>query len=154
MLEDLESVQHLKPSVIKIAIPNPEVLAERNRAENKRTLMASATGVTYRGRDHSIELHMQSGVRVQIPRHVIEELNAVPVAVLRNELRLTVGGDAISVPSLDIDVAIPGLLRNIFGFDFQRIGGRAKTQAKAAASRENGKKGGRPRAVATRNSAQ
>ena len=125
---------------VKITIPEPEVLAERNRVENERAYLASATEVTYRGQDESIELHLQSGVRVQIPRRLIDELADVPSDVLRDDLRLAIGGDAISVRSLDVDIAIPGLLRDIFGLDFQRLGGRAKTAAKAAASRENGKR--------------
>jgi hypothetical protein len=87
---------------------------------------------------------MRSGVRVQIPLHLIDELTSVPANVLQNGLEVAIGGDAISVRSRDVDIAVSGLLRDIFGLDFQRLGGRAKTAAKAAASRENGKKGGRP----------
>jgi hypothetical protein len=153
VLDDLERVQPVTTPAVKITIPEPEVLAERNRVENERAYLASATAVTYRGQDESIELHMQSGVRVQIPRHLIDELADVPADVLCDDLRLAIGGDAISVRSLDVDIAISGLLRDIFGLDFQRLGGRAKTAAKGAASRENGKKGGRPPALETRISA-
>jgi hypothetical protein len=41
---------------VKITIPEPEVLAERNRVENERAYLASATAVTYWGQDESIEL--------------------------------------------------------------------------------------------------
>lgn len=135
---------------VKITIPGPEVLVERNRVENERADLAGATAVAYRRKDESIALHMRSGVRLQIPRHLIGELADVPVDALQDDLGLAVGGDAISVSSLDIDIAIPGLLRDIFGLNFQRLGGQAKTPAKAAASRDNGKKGGRPPAIATR----
>ena len=77
----------------------------------------------------------------------------MPTDLLGKGLELTIGGDAISVRSLDIDIAIPGLLRDLFGLDFRRLGGRVKSTAKAAASRENGKKGGRPPMIATRKSA-
>jgi hypothetical protein len=153
VLDDLERVQSVsKLPAVKITIPESAVLTERNRLENERAYLASATEVTYRRQDESIELRMQSGVRVQIPRHLIDELADVPADVLQNGLELAIGGDAISVRSLDVDIALPGLLRDIFGLDFQRLGGRAKTAAKAAASRENGKKGGRPPAPETRKS--
>jgi hypothetical protein len=150
VLDDLEEVQPVTTPAVKITIPKPAVLAERNRVENERAYLASATEVSYRYQDESIELHMQSGVCVQIPRRLVDELADVPADTLRDDLRLAIGGDAISVRSLDIDIAIAGLLRDIFGLDFQRLGGRAKTAAKAAAARENGKKGGRPPALVTR----
>jgi hypothetical protein len=153
MLDDLERVQPVTSRAVKINIPASDVLGERNRVEGERAYLASAIDVTYRGQDESIELQMQSGVRVQIPLRLIDELADVPAGMLHDGLGLAVAGDAISVRSLDVDIAIPGLLRDIFGLDFQRLGGRAKTAAKAAASRENGKKGGRPPALDTRKSA-
>jgi hypothetical protein len=140
------------PRAVKITIPEPRILAERNRVENQRAYSTTATAVTYRDQDESIELRLQSGVRVQIPRHLIDELADAPASALQDGVRLAIGGDAISVRSLDVDIAISGLLRDILGLDFQRLGGRAKTAAKAAASRENGKKGGRPAGLANRNS--
>jgi hypothetical protein len=89
-------------------------LAERNHLENERAYLASATEVYYNEFD-SIELHMQSGVRIQIPRHLIDELADVPADTLRNDLSLAIGGDAISVRSRDVDIAIPGLLRDVLG---------------------------------------
>lgn len=128
----------------KITIPEAEVLAEHNLAEHERAYLASATKVTFSPQDESIELQMQSGVNVRIPRRLVGELANVPADVLCNGLRLAIGGDAISVRSLDIDIAIPGLLRDIFGLDFQHINGRAMTVAMASASRDNSNKDGRP----------
>jgi len=53
--------------------------------------------------------------------------------------------------SLDVDLSIPGLLAGIFGTRsyMARLAGRTKTPAKAAASRANGAKGGRPRKAAS-----
>lgn len=52
--------------------------------------------------------------------------------------------------SLDVDFSIPGLLAGFFGTKswMARIAGRAKSPAKAKASRANGAKGGRPRKAA------
>jgi hypothetical protein len=57
--------------------------------------------------------------------------------------------------SLDADLSVPGLLLSSIGraqklAELAREAGRAKSNAKAAASRTNGAKGGRPRKVAAR----
>jgi hypothetical protein len=51
--------------------------------------------------------------------------------------------------ALDADFSVPGLLAGIFGTKAYMAGlaGRSKSPAKAAASRANGAKGGRPRKV-------
>lgn len=49
--------------------------------------------------------------------------------------------------SLDVDLSIPGLLAGLFGTrsHMARLAGQTKSDAKAAAARANGAKGGRPR---------
>lgn len=57
-------------------------------------------------------------------------------------------------PALDVDLYVPALVSGIFGTrawmtrELARVAGQAKSPAKAAAARANGKKGGRPRKVA------
>lgn len=52
--------------------------------------------------------------------------------------------------ALDTDISVPGLLAGIFGTSayMARLAGQSKSPAKAAASRANGAKGGRPRKAA------
>jgi hypothetical protein len=49
--------------------------------------------------------------------------------------------------ALDVDLSIPGLMAGLFGTQsyMARRAGQATSPAKAAAARENGAKGGRPR---------
>ena len=56
-------------------------------------------------------------------------------------------GDGIEWDELDVQISVPGImfhLLNVRGWYAKWLGG-AKSEAKAAAARENGKKGGRPR---------
>ncbi len=60
-------------------------------------------------------------------------------------------GLGLHFPKLDADLYVPALLEGIFGSKrwmaarLGAAGGRARTPAKAAASRANGNRGGRPR---------
>jgi hypothetical protein len=64
-------------------------------------------------------------------------------------------GLGIHFPKLDTDLYVPALLEGVLGSKrwmaarLGEAGGRARSAAKAAASRENGKRGGRPRRSAT-----
>ena len=59
-------------------------------------------------------------------------------------------GDALSWPSLDVDVYVPGLVDRAFGTRLFAAstgsrGGRRRSKAKAGAAKANGATGGRPR---------
>jgi hypothetical protein len=65
-------------------------------------------------------------------------------------VRAGFGGESITLDDLDVDISVPGLLRDLVGMTsaaalLGRKGGSATSEAKAAAVRENGKRGGRPR---------
>ncbi|PRD43143.1 DUF2442 domain-containing protein [Phyllobacterium phragmitis] len=53
--------------------------------------------------------------------------------------------------ALDVDLSLPGLMAGIFGTKawMARRAGQARSEAKAAAARANGAKGGRPRKTAS-----
>ena len=60
------------------------------------------------------------------------------------------GGEALHWETLDADLGVPQLIAGIFGSklwmrELGRRGGSTTSKSKAAAVRENGKKGGRPR---------
>ncbi len=63
-------------------------------------------------------------------------------------------GLGIHFPTIDADLYVPALLEGVLGSkrwmaaQLGAAGGRTRTVAKAAASRENGKRGGRPRKIA------
>jgi hypothetical protein len=67
------------------------------------------------------------------------------------EIEISPSGFGIHFPALDADVYVPGLFEGILGSKrwmasrLGQIGGQSKSRAKKAASRANGKLGGRPR---------
>lgn len=67
------------------------------------------------------------------------------------DIEITPSGLGLHWPKLDADLYVPALLEGVFGSKrwmaakLGAEGGRARSSAKAAAARENGRKGGRPR---------
>ncbi len=72
------------------------------------------------------------------------------------EIEISPSGFGIHFPRLDADLYLPALLQGVFGSkawmaaQLGATGGKARTEAKRAAARVNGKRGGRPRKVGTR----
>ena len=71
------------------------------------------------------------------------------------EIEIDPPGFGLHFPALDADLYIPALLEGFFGSKrwmaarLGELGGKAKSAAKAKASRANGRMGGRPKIVAT-----
>lgn len=69
------------------------------------------------------------------------------------DAEISPSGLGIHFPRIDADLYVPGLIEGFFGSknwmaaQMGKVGGKAKTEAKSAAARENGKAGGRPRKV-------
>ena len=109
-----------------------------------------AVSAEYDAPQNRLVVNLSSGVIVMVPVHLIQELaGADPEALTKIEI--CPSGLALHWPSLDADVYVPGLMQGVFGTkrwmaaQLGAAGGRATTAAKAAAARQNGTKGGRPR---------
>jgi len=102
----------------------------------------------YDRKKDALDLTLRKGITVSFPRAQIRELaNAAPSDLAKIEIQP--GGDGISIRAVDIDIYVPGLLADELGTVFAKAMGR-KTRGrsspkKAATSRENGRKGGRPK---------
>ncbi len=127
----------------KVIIPTEEQLADRQREADLARAYA-AESVTYDPTKDLVCFTMVSGITLQIPRAKITEISRASQKALA-ELTIGIGGDVLELASLDVDISIPGLLRDLLGLNTpQRLGGLSRTPEKAAASRANGLLGGRP----------
>jgi hypothetical protein len=126
---------------IDAAIANASIIADEPR-------VVDAAYVSAEGLD-SIVLKLSDNRRKLIPREEIQGLCDAPPGLLNN-IEISPNGTSLRWPFLDIDLYVPPLLEGVVGNrewmkHLGRRGGLATTQAKAIASRLNGRKGGRPR---------
>ncbi len=104
-----------------------------------------AVAARYRPALRKLEVSYDNGVTLAIPVALIEGLQDASAEALA-EIEISPAGSGLHFPALDADVYVPALLEGIYGTKaWMRRLGMQRSPAKAAASRENGKKGGRPR---------
>lgn len=113
-----------------------------------------AISVRYDRRAARVVINLNTGIQLAVPARKIEGLaDASPEELAEIEISPT--GLGLYWPKLDADVYVPALLHGVFGSkqwmaaQLGGIGGKARSAAKIAAARENGRKGGRPRKVAS-----
>ena len=121
----------------------------RARGQAREQDPSAVVEAQYDATRDAIDLRFRSGGSMTIPRQIVPGLDDVPASALA-AITVSPAGDALSWPSLDVDVYIPGLVERAFGTRlFARAtgqrGGRRRSKAKAAAARVNSAKGGRPR---------
>jgi hypothetical protein len=125
-------------------------LARARGAETAKRPAASAA--CYKPRTKRLEIALTNGISLLVPIAYIEELHNAVAADLR-QIEIFGLGSALVFPALDEVVSVHALIDGVFGSkawmrDIGRVGGSTKSEAKATAARENGKKGGRPRKAA------
>ena len=100
----------------------------------------------------ALSVVLANGCVVMIPVALVEMLADAPDQI-RAEVEVIGIGTRLHWPSLDLDLSVAGLLAGVLGttkwIDCQRASraGAAQSEAKSAAARANGTKGGRPRKV-------
>ena len=99
-------------------------------------------------------VRLAGGVEIGFPPALAEGLEHATAADLA-VIEVDACGLGIHVPALDADLYVPALLEGVLGSErwmaarMGAKGGRARSAAKTAAVRENGRKGGRPQKAAS-----
>lgn len=132
-----------------------EISEQTLRVANRRgaTLRAAfpaVLAVRYDARTTRVVIALASGLELAFAPAQVEGLeHARPVDLM--SAQISPSGLGIHFPALDADIYVPALLNGFLGSslwmaaEMGRRGGAVSSEAKAAAARENGKKGGRPR---------
>jgi hypothetical protein len=109
-----------------------------------------ATSAHYDSQSFRIVVDLSTGIQLAFPASLAEGLSGASQESLA-EIEISPAGLGLHWPKLDADIYVPALLQGVLGsksWMAQQLGakgGRARSQAKTSASRENGRKGGRPR---------
>ena len=112
-----------------------------------------ATAARYSRTHDKLEITFANGVNIGVPVTLIQDFHMLekwPTTAQLAEVEIWGGGQTVYFPRLDLLVWAPGLLKGLYGSklwmrELARSMGSVTSPAKAAAARENGRKGGRPR---------
>jgi hypothetical protein len=131
-----------------VTTTDAEIDAAIARAKSYDIFRPRAVSATFDARNDSLKIELATGIQIIIPRRVLQGLED---ASARQVASVQIGEDELSLhwESLDVDHYIPYLLEGFLGTrkwmtELGKMGGASRSPAKQAASRKNGRKGGRP----------
>jgi len=133
--------------MVELAKEEFEAAKARGKARLRGTRAESAHYDAGRNR---IIVRLTTGVELGFAPRDVEGLQHASAEDLKM-IEVESFGLGIHFPKLDADLYVPALLQGVLGSkrwlaaQLGSAGGRARSVAKAAAARENGKRGGRPR---------
>lgn len=136
-----------------VEISDTAIQQAEQRMQDRLASGPHAIAARYDRRVSRIMVSLSNGLELAFPPHLAEGLaNARPADLA--VIEITPAGLGLHWPRLDADLYLPALLEGVFGSPrwmaglLGRSGGMARSAAKVAAARENGRKGGRPRKLA------
>ena len=137
-----------------MAITDSDRIAAEARMQAELKDQPKAVRARYDRRASRVVIGLDNGLELAFPPRLAQGLERATPAEL-SIIEISPLGDGLHWPAIDTDLHAPGLLRGVFGSrtwmarNLGAAGGRARTAAKTAAARENGRKGGRPKKLAT-----
>jgi hypothetical protein len=126
-----------------------EYLAAVERGRIADETEPRAVSARYNAKTRRIEIELKNGCLFAFPAEYGQGLRGATPEQLA-AVEVWPGGEALHWEEIDADLGVPQLVSGMFGSkawmrELGRLGGTVQSEAKAKASRENGKKGGRPR---------
>jgi hypothetical protein len=121
-----------------------------HRAKELGSAIPKAVSAHYDRISGRIVIHLNSKLIVSFSSRDVQGLERAKPSQLQ-EIEISPSGFGIHFPLLDADLYVPGLLEGFLGSKkwmaarLGQIGGQSRSRAKKAASRSNGKLGGRPK---------
>jgi hypothetical protein len=131
-----------------------EYLEANRRGQEMLATIPHAVSARYDRRIGRVVVRLSTGLEISFSPRDAQGLETATWEQLR-EIEIDPPGFGLHFPALDADLYIPALLEGFFGSKrwmaarLGELGGKAKSAAKARASRANGRLGGRPKKVAT-----
>jgi hypothetical protein len=130
-----------------VDVPDDALAAAKLRWQQERAERPIPIGVRYDDTSSRLVITFTNGAIFMVPARLLEGLEHASDADLAKVELL--GETGLHWEDLDVDFTISGLMSGIFGsrafMEARRKGGQSRSEAKTAASRANGAKGGRPR---------
>lgn len=126
------------------------VYSNDHRPAHVHVMGSRAVQARYSAARGRVVVLLDSGLELSFAPADAQELHRAHPAQLR-QVEITPSGLGIHFPLADADIYLPGLLEGFLGSRqwmasrMGQKGGRSRSEAKLAASRANGKLGGRPR---------
>ena len=132
---------------IQKALTGHAAAVARGRARRARGELAASA--RYEPERERVHVELVSGSAIAVPVSLLQGLKGAKPAQLRH-VEVTGRGYGLYWPQLDVDVSVPDLIAGSLGTRawmkaLAKRGGSRTSSAKAAAARENGRRGGRPR---------
>ena len=135
--------------------PRDEFDRANARAKDRLTTTPTVVTARYDPETDRVVIGLSNHLEVSFPAHAVEGLETATPEDL-SSIEIDPPGFGLHFPRLDADLYVPALLQGVFGSErwmaarLGARGGKARTTAKAASSRRNGKLGGRPRGSAVK----
>jgi len=124
------------------------------RAKERQAAIPKAISARYDRKSRRVVIDLSSKLGLSFSPHDAQGLeNAKPSQL--EEIEISPSGFGIHFPKLDADLYLPALLEGFLGSRkwmasrLGQVGGQSRSRDKRAASRTNGRLGGRPKKVAS-----
>ncbi len=136
-----------------MALTDADIRRAEKAAEAEMAAGPRAVKARYDRRLDRVIVSLDNGLDLAFPPHMAEGL-AKATATELAMIEISPTGLGLHWPKLDADLYLPALMGGVFGSRrwmagmLGRVGGRSRTDAKVAAARANGQRGGRPRKTA------